>query len=131
MPSQVFSHFVFHSCLEVTSYKVDCQIDDQLVSEFKKLLLDETTSASDTVINKGTVNNPALPIDEHKEDILNTVKTQRVTIIHGETGESQLSFVSHPPHFTYLTRVVDNHGRLRQELLRAVLLPASRSTRAD
>lgn len=28
-----------------------------------------------------------LPIDEHKDEILRTVKNQRVTIIHGETGK--------------------------------------------
>jgi HrpA-like RNA helicase len=80
MPCQIFSHSVFCSCLEDISFELDRRDDEQLVAEIEKLSLEVTTSAP--------VHNPSLPIDEHKEDILNTVKSQRVTIIHGETGES-------------------------------------------
>jgi hypothetical protein len=90
MPYQVFSHSIFHSSLEGISFDLDRQINEELVSEVGKLMLDGSTGAlpdggTDGRID-GTIINPMLPIDEHKEDILNTVKSQRVTIIHGETG---------------------------------------------
>jgi hypothetical protein len=89
MPCQVFSNLVFHSCLESISFDLDRQIDKQLVSEVGKLFLEGTMSAlPDGSRNKGPVHNPVLPINEHKEDIFNTVRCQRVTIIHEETGES-------------------------------------------
>jgi hypothetical protein len=89
MPCQVFSNLVFHSCLESISFNLDRPIDEQLVSEVKKLFLEGTMSAfPDGSRNKGPIHNPVLPINKHKEDIFNTVICQRVTIIHEETSES-------------------------------------------
>lgn len=93
LPCQVFSHSTFHSCLESISYD-DFPLDNEVVSKSEKAFLEEATSdfpgacADDEQEN---VKSPVLPIDQHKEDILHSVKTQRVTIIHGETGESTLA----------------------------------------
>ena len=93
MPYQVFSHSVFHSSLEGISFELDRQINEELVSEIGNLILEGSTGALSEAGTNGrnerTIQNPVLPIDEHKEDILNTVKSQRVTIIHGETGENK------------------------------------------
>jgi len=40
---------------------------------------------------KATEKPIVLPIDEHKDEILRTVRNQRVTIIHGETGKISIT----------------------------------------
>lgn len=82
---QIFNRSIFHSCLESISYD-DFPLDNELVSKNEKAFLEEVTSELPVRDEEEEVENPALPIDAHKEDILHTVKTQRVTIIHGETG---------------------------------------------
>lgn len=83
IPNKVFSHSVFHSYLE--KIFTDCRIEDQIVSAVENLQLEGAADVSPDG-DKGSINNISLPIDGHKDDILHTVKTQRVTIIHGETG---------------------------------------------
>ncbi|KAL3795161.1 hypothetical protein HJC23_007389 [Cyclotella cryptica] len=87
MPYSIFSHSIFHSCLESFSFS-DSSLDNELVSKNEKAFVEEAT-AELPLIREGTgeAGGPlVLPIDVHKDEILNTVKTQRVTIIHGETG---------------------------------------------
>jgi HrpA-like RNA helicase len=83
IPNKVFSHSVFHSYLE--KIFMDCRIEDQIVSAVENLQIEGAADVSPDG-DKGSSNNISLPIDDHKDDILHTVKTQRVTIIHGETG---------------------------------------------
>ena len=88
MPYQVFDHSVFHSCLECLSFE-DFPLDNEVVSKNEKAFLEEATTKLPAICEKKEEEPSGplkLPIDAHKEDILHTVKTQRVTIIHGETG---------------------------------------------
>mmetsp|Transcript_8856 Transcript_8856/g.19868 ORF Transcript_8856/g.19868 Transcript_8856/m.19868 type:complete len:2027 (-) Transcript_8856:217-6297(-) len=85
MPCLVFSHSIFHSCLESISFE-DFPLDNELVSKDEKAFLEEATNEFPAGKDKEPVTNRVLPIDKHKEEILHTVETQRVTIIHGETG---------------------------------------------
>jgi hypothetical protein len=83
-PCNTFDHAIFHSCLESLSFD-DFPLDNELVSRNEKSFLEEATEHPS--IQETKDDGPlVLPIDEHKEEILHTVKTQRVTIIHGETG---------------------------------------------
>lgn len=47
----------------------------------------EISAAKDEGSKKsGTLDVPLLPVDNHKDTILETVRRDRVTVIHGETG---------------------------------------------
>ena len=91
MPCEVFSFSLFHSCLESLSFG-DEPLDNELVSknerEFREEVTSEFPAAKDSKKKQKEqpVEKLVLPIDEYKDHILNTIKTQRVTIIHGETG---------------------------------------------
>jgi HrpA-like RNA helicase len=66
----------------------DFPLDNELVSKNEKAFVEEATTELPLIVEeKSESAGPlVLPIDEHKEEILRTVQTQRVTIIHGETG---------------------------------------------
>lgn len=87
MPFRVFDHAVFRSCLENLSPE-DFPPDNGLAGQSEESFWEETTGvqASANKKEEEPVKNLVLPIDEHKDEILHTIKTQRVTIIHGETG---------------------------------------------
>jgi hypothetical protein len=87
MPYSVFSHTTFHSCLESMSFD-DFPLDNEIVSKNEKAFAEEATAELPLIREeKSDSAGPlVLPIDEHKDEILRTVQTQRVTIIHGETG---------------------------------------------
>jgi len=85
MPCRVFDHSTFHSCLEAVSFQ-DFPLDNDLHAKNEKASLDGATSRVPAPQEKEPIKSLVLPIDEHKDAILNTIKTQRVTIIHGETG---------------------------------------------
>lgn len=72
-PSKLFDHSLFHSILK--SKRIESNQDSNNPKQ----------GASFTEEPK-KVERAVLPIDEHEEDILTAVETQRVTIIHGETG---------------------------------------------
>lgn len=84
-PHRLFNQLTYHSCLEALSFD-DSPFDNELVSKNDKAFIDEATSSR---VNER--DSSVLPIDEHKENILNTIKTQRVTIILGETGSGKSS----------------------------------------
>lgn len=57
-------------------------------SKVKGNNMDNNSNPSETVepTSEGNQRHPVLPIDEHKDRILNQIRSNRVTIIHGETG---------------------------------------------
>jgi len=77
MPCKTFDHSLFFSYLESISFD-DSPLNDVATNREE----DETSVVSGDESPKKLV----LPIDKHEREILNTIKTQRVTIIHGETG---------------------------------------------
>ena len=72
-PAQLFDHALFHSLLKTES--------ETAVPEGPA----EITNGNDVEESK-QAERTVLPIDEHEAEILDAVDTQRVTIIHGETG---------------------------------------------
>jgi hypothetical protein len=87
MPYEIFDQSAFHSCLESMSFD-DFALDNELVSNKEKAFIQGVTTELPSIQEeKKESADLVLPIDEHKDEILNTVKTQRVTIIHGETGK--------------------------------------------
>jgi len=74
MPSRVFDRSLYHSCLEV------CSVGE---AEAEKAPADDTAEETQ---ESGVEEHTVLPIDEHEGEILRAVRTQRITIIHGETG---------------------------------------------
>jgi hypothetical protein len=74
-PHKTFDHLMFLSYLESISF------DDTPLNDIP-------TNRQEDIANIVPRDSKKLllPIDKHKEEILNTIKTQRVTIIHGETG---------------------------------------------
>lgn len=88
MPYHLFDQSVFHSVLEALSFD-DSPIENELSTKGEKSFMEELTSRNFTIQEEkkeDPCGSLVLPIDEHRDDILNTIKTQRVTIIHGETG---------------------------------------------
>ena len=77
LPCKLFDHSLFLSCLESLSSN-DTPSTKAHTSTVRGVANDNSTGLPS--------NKMVLPIDEHKETILGTIKTQRVTIIHGETG---------------------------------------------
>lgn len=77
MPSKAFDHLLFLSYLESISF------DD---SPLNDISTNREEDIANVVPRDASSKKLVLPIDKHKEEILNTIKTQRVTIIHGETG---------------------------------------------
>ena len=77
MPYKFFDHLLFFSYLESISF------DDSPLN-------DVPTNREEDIANIVSEDEPGkklvLPIDKHEKEILNAIKTQRVTIIHGETG---------------------------------------------
>ena len=55
--------------------------EDEKVSAGREAKEEVAMSSAD---NTSTID---LPIDDHKDEILRSVKSQKVTIIHGETGK--------------------------------------------
>ena len=94
MPCEVFNHSLFHSCLESLSLE-DFPLDNELVSKDEREFLEEATTEFPVEKDKKQpVKSIVLPIDKFKDQILSTVKTQRVTIIHGETGKCIFIFAN-------------------------------------
>jgi HrpA-like RNA helicase len=85
MPSKNFDHMLFLSFLESISFE-DFALND--VATNREEMYDAHTVAKDESSMK-----VVLPIDDHREDILNAIKTQRVTIIQGGTGSGKSSRV--------------------------------------
>jgi len=87
IPFQVYDQTIFHSCLESLTLD-DFSLDNEIVSKNEKAFLDEVTMKLPSIQEEKKDDSAELilPIDDHKEKILHTVKTQRVTIIRGETG---------------------------------------------
>jgi superfamily II DNA/RNA helicase len=77
MPHEFFDHLLFFSYLESIS------LDDSP-------LIDVPVNREEDITNIVPEHKPGkkvvLPIDKHEKEILNAIKSQRVTIIHGETG---------------------------------------------
>ena len=80
MPSRVFDRSLFHSCLEVCSVD-DFPLDNEVVGEGERAFADGVAEEAQA---KGGGEQTVLPIDEYEGEILETVRTQRITIIHGE-----------------------------------------------
>jgi len=87
MPCEVFNYSLYHSCLESLSFD-DSPLDNELVSKHEREFLEEVADEVPAAKEKKQqpVKKIVLPIDEYRDQILGTVQTQRVTIIHGETG---------------------------------------------
>jgi len=86
-PWKVFNHAQFHSTL--TKIRTSRVAPSQnTVSPATAATVSSDNSPSPPVHQHKTTDSPRqiLPIDEHEETILDTVKNQRVTIIRGETG---------------------------------------------
>ena len=77
MPYRVFDHLLFLSYLESLSFE-DFSLNDVPTNGGDE---DTHIFSSDNSSKK-----LVLPIDKYREEILRTIKQQRVTIIHGETG---------------------------------------------
>lgn len=65
--------------------------DDDKMKELKKI---DTHQTSVTSVEFKVVED-ILPIDQHRDEILNTIETHRVTVIHGETGCGTFSFLNY------------------------------------
>ena len=100
-PCQIFDQSTYLMTLENSIYEDLSLAGEVVASKQEKSFLDEfiTRSTSEMGLVSGcneeeetednyavTVHRTVLPIDEYEESILKTVKEQRVTIIHGETG---------------------------------------------
>lgn len=88
IPFHVFDQTTFHSCLESLAIN-DFSLDNELVSKNEKAFLDDVTTKLPSIQEEKKDDSPeplVLPIDDHKEKILHAIKTQRVTIIQGQTG---------------------------------------------
>jgi hypothetical protein len=72
-PAALFDHALFHSLLRTKSESIHPTVP-------------ASTTNGNHVQEPKAVERTKLPIDEHEADILDAVKDQRVTIIHGETG---------------------------------------------
>lgn len=77
MPYKTFDHSLIFSYLESISF------DDSPLNDVPTNREEDITSI---VPEDASGKKVVLPIDKHEEEILKTIKTQRVTIIHGETG---------------------------------------------
>lgn len=78
MPYRVFDHLLFLSYLQSISFE-DFSLNDVPTSRGDE---DVAHNFSRDYSSKKLV----LPIDKYRKEILSTIKQQRVTIIHGETG---------------------------------------------
>ncbi|KAL7553079.1 hypothetical protein ACHAWF_016337 [Thalassiosira exigua] len=93
MPCRVFDRLVFLSILGeslLDDYPLDNEIvskDERAFQEEIEAMLPPPDDEDDNCDSGGETAKPlVLPIDEHKDEILSAIATQRVTIIHGETG---------------------------------------------
>jgi len=73
-PSRIFDHYYFYHALAKRH------------NVMSKLEKDESSHDSNDIKPEKNVQRKILPIDEHKEEILSSIKHNRVTIIQGETG---------------------------------------------
>ena len=78
MPCKTFDHSLFLSYLESISF------DDSPLNDIPTSSREE--DVANVVPTDASPKKLVLPIDKYEEEILNTIKNQRVTIIHGETG---------------------------------------------
>ena len=81
MPSRVFDRSLYHSCLEVCSVD-DYPLDNEAVGEGEGASADDAVEKTQA---SGAGEQTVLPIDEYEGEILKAVRTQRITIIHGES----------------------------------------------
>lgn len=83
-PAKLFDHALFHSLMAADrTNSADAKVSTPPAITKK---VEEPEEAGRAV----------LPIDEHEAEILDAVENQRVTIIHGETGECQYSCYIEP-----------------------------------
>lgn len=81
LPYKFFDHSTFLSLVDSLT-QFDFHLDNGVVSQ------DDDATPEEMPTNNAEVSptKHALPIDEYENEILQAIKSQRVTIIHGETG---------------------------------------------